>query len=255
MEMNPKMAFKILGLGPGASLAQVKKSFRDLAKQYHPDRFSPDPSPTSPNGETFSASAEARLNRMKEINQAFHFLVPLLTSTHVSTDKTSTDIPPSTMAKKVRASRDRDSSDKASSGKDISFLDLLKMLKKRFVFYNKPGSQPNPIVQPPLKPRERPKNNPMKKVRFATILNTLHPAGTVDKKRMNRGRDCRTPSRDSKRLVPASGDHPYNRFLKYMALKKQIDARKRPGGEQNYSRIEKIRPVTRVNPIGNKQKS
>ncbi len=160
MEMNPKTAFKILGLGPGASLAQVKKSFRDLAKQYHPDRFSPDPSPTSPtspNGETFSASAEARLNRMKEINQAFHFLVPLLTPPHVSTDKASTDIPPSTMAKKARASRDRDSSDKASSGKDISFLDLLKMLKKRFVFYNKPDSQPNPIVQPPLKPRERPK--------------------------------------------------------------------------------------------------
>lgn len=240
MEMNQKTAFKILGLGPGASLPQVKKAFRDLAKQFHPDR--------SPTDETLPAPAEARLNRMKEINQAFHLLAPLLTRPDALTDKASTDIPPSFKAKKARASSDKDSNDK-----DIWFLDMLERLKKRFALYRKPGNQPNRFVQPPIKPRERQKKNPIKKARFAAILNTLHPDGTVDKT-MDRGRYFRTRSRDSRDLSRVADAHPYNRFLKYMALKKQIDARRRPSGEQNYSRIEKIGPVTRVNPIGNKHK-
>jgi len=244
MEMNQKTAFKILGLGPGVSLDQVKKAFRDLAKQYHPDRFASDPSPTD---ETLPAPAEARLNRMKEINQAFHLLLPLFTPDAL-TDKASTDIPPFFKAKKAR-----DSSDKDSSDKDISFLDMLQRLKKRFAFYKKPGNQPNRSVQPSLKSRERQTSKFVKTTRFATILNTLHPAGTVDKK-IDRGRYCRTRSQDSRDLPRVFEAHPYNRFLKYMALKKQIDARRRSSGEQNYSRIEKIGPVTRVNPIGNKHK-
>jgi hypothetical protein len=236
MEMNQKTAFKILGLGPGASLDQVKKAFRDLAKQYHPDR--------SPTDETLPAPAAARLNRMKEINQAFHLLLPLLTPTDAFTDKASTDIPPS--SSKVKKAR-------ASSDKDISFLDMLLRLKKRFALYRKPGNQPNPCVQPPLKSRERQTSKSVETTRFATILNTLHPVGTVDKK-MGRGRYCRTRSQGSRDLSPSFEAHPYNRFLKYMALKKQINARNRYRGEQNHSRIEKIGPVTRVNPIGNKHK-
>ena len=235
MEMNKKTAFKILGLGPGASLPQVKKAFRDLAKQYHPDRFLPD---RFPSDEILPAPAAARLNRMKEINQAFHFLLPLLTPDALI-DKVSTDIP-------------RASDDKASSDKDISFLDMLRRLSKRFELYRKPGNQ-NPCVQPPLKSRKRQTSKSVETTRFATILNTLHPAGTVDKK-MGRGRYCKTLSRDSRDLSPSFEVHPHNRFLKYMALKKQIDARNRYSGEQHYSRIEKIGPVTRVNSIGNKHK-
>ena len=37
--------YEILGLFPGASLAQVKKAHRNLAKQYHPDRFVSAPEP------------------------------------------------------------------------------------------------------------------------------------------------------------------------------------------------------------------
>jgi hypothetical protein len=240
MEMNQKTAFKILGLGPGASLDQVKKAFRDLAKQFHPDR--------SPTDEILPAPAEARLDRMKEINQAFHLLLPLLTPTDALTNKASTDIPPFFKAKKARASSDKDSSD------NISFLDMLQRLKKRFAFNRKPGNPPNRFVQPPLKSRERQKRKSVKITRFATILDTLYPAGTVDKK-MDRGRYCRTRSQDSRDLPRAFEAHPYNRFLKYMALKKQINARNRYSGEQNYSRIEKIGPVTRVNPIGNKHES
>jgi hypothetical protein len=239
MEMNQKTAFKILELGPGSSLDQVKKAFRNLAKRYHPDRFSPD---SSLAGETRPASAEAGLNRMKEINQAFHFLVPLLAPTDALTDKVTTDIPPSSKAKKARATCD----------KDIPFLDMLRRLKKRFAFYRKPGNQPNPCVQPPIKPRERQKIKSVKTTRFDTILNTLHPAGTIGKKSTSCSRGCRMPSQDSRVLPRASEAYPYNRFLKYMALKKQIDAGNRSSGEQNDSRIEKIGPVTRVNPIGNK---
>lgn len=240
MEMNQKTAFKILGLGPGASLDQVKKAFRDLAKQYHPDRFSPDRSPIDEIG---PAPAAARLNRMKEINQAFHFLVPLLTPTDALTEKASTDKPPSPKQKK------------ATGDKDPSFLDILRRLKKGLKFYRKSVRQPGPCVQPPLTPTERQKNKPVKTVRFATILNTLHPDRKVDKKSRGCGRDCRNSFRDSRGLFRVSGNHPYSNFLKYMALKKQIAAGNRPGGEQHTSRIEKIRPVTRVNPIGNKQKS
>lgn len=251
MGMNQKTAFKILGLGPGASLEQVKKAFRDLAKQYHPDRFSSDRSSSdrSPSGENGPARAEFRLNRMKEINRAFHFLLPLFPPTDALTDnKASSDKPPSSM--KPKPPSDKDSGNKVSS-----FLEIIGMFKKGLKFYRKPGSPPRPFVQPPLKPSAPQQNSSGKTARFSAILNTLHPDGPYDKKSTDCGRDCKIPSRDSRGRVRASGNHPYSSFLKYMALKKQIDARRRPRGEQNCSRIEKIQPVTRVTPIGNKHKS
>jgi hypothetical protein len=270
--MNQKTAFKILGLQPGASLDQVKKAFRDLAKQYHPDRFLPD---TSQAGHDRPDVAEIRLNRMKEINQAFHFLVPLLTPSDALTDKklrgkaprdkASADMPPSSRPKPARDLRDKVSRDRAprgeaprgeaSSPKALSLQDILRMFKKKFLFSRKQGSRPNPCAQSPLKPDEPKKNRFVKTARFSTILNTLHPAGTGDKKNRGQGQGARILSRDSKPLVRESAYQPYNRFLKYMALKKQIDAGRRPGREQNYTRIDKIHPVPRVNAIGNKDKS
>jgi DnaJ domain len=272
--MNQNTAFKILRLQPGASLDQVKKAFRDLAKQYHPDRFLPDASLA---GQDLPDVAETRLNRMKEINQAFHFLVPLLTPSDALTgknlrgkaprDKDSANMPPSSRPKPARdsrdkAPRDRAPRDKVSSPKPLSLQDILRMFKKRFVFCTKQGSRPNPCGQSRRKPDNPKKNRCVKPARFATILNTLHPAGTADKKNRGHGqgvkilsRDSRPPVRDSRRFVRDSEYQPYNRFLKYMALKKQIDTGRRPGREQNYNRIEKIHPVPRVNAIGNKDKS
>ncbi len=41
----PTDPYEVLGLFPGASLAQVKKAHRKLAKRYHPDRFMSAPEP------------------------------------------------------------------------------------------------------------------------------------------------------------------------------------------------------------------
>ena len=44
MEISSEYYYRILGLKPGASLAEVKTAYRNLAKIYHPDK---DPSPDS----------------------------------------------------------------------------------------------------------------------------------------------------------------------------------------------------------------
>jgi len=221
MGMNQKTALKILGLGPGASLAQAKKAFRNLAKQYHPDRYPPGLSANDDGAE----QAEARMNRMKQINQAFHLLAPLLGSADSLSGKVSTDKPPISKDKKTR------------SKQDISFMDILRMFKKelKFKFHRKAGFRPRPSVKQPLKSKVRRANRAGKTVRFATVLHSLHPIADFDKK--SRDRDSRV--------------HPYANFVKYMDLKKKIDARNR--SEQNFNRIEKIKPVTRVNPFGDKK--
>lgn len=57
--------YEVLGLFPGASLAQVKKAHRTLAKQYHPDRFA-----------TAPAAEQRRVaERMVRINAAYEELL------------------------------------------------------------------------------------------------------------------------------------------------------------------------------------
>ena len=57
--MSGKKLYRALGLAPGASADDIKKAFRKLARQYHPDR-NPD-----------DAKAE---ERFKEINNAYQVL-------------------------------------------------------------------------------------------------------------------------------------------------------------------------------------
>ena len=243
--MNQKSAFKILGLRPGASLVQAKKAFRNLAKQYHPDRHPSDlyPSDLYPSDEILSVRAEARMTKMKQINQAFHFLAPLLASD--LSGKASKKPPPIYKKKKTQ------------SKTDPLFQDLLKMLKKglklKFSRKAEVRRRPGPSVKQPLKSKVQRKSRAGKRDRFATILHTLHPGASVDKKNRDNGLEFRVQARDSNRLPRDSSVNPYGNFMKYMALKKTIDARTRR--EQNPGRIEKIGPVTRVNPIGDKNKS
>ena len=54
--------YRTLGLNPGASLDEIKKAYREMAKKYHPDHFS-DPH-----------AKELAEEKMAEINQAYDSL-------------------------------------------------------------------------------------------------------------------------------------------------------------------------------------
>lgn len=56
--------YEVLGVSPNASAAEIKKAYRTLSKEYHPDMV-------SHLGEEFRQVAE---EKMKEINEAYQFL-------------------------------------------------------------------------------------------------------------------------------------------------------------------------------------
>ncbi|HEY9597272.1 MAG TPA: DnaJ domain-containing protein, partial [Cyanophyceae cyanobacterium] len=55
--------YEILGLQPGASQADIKQAYRNLAKNWHPDRFSDAPQ--------LKQKAEEEI---KKINEAYQYL-------------------------------------------------------------------------------------------------------------------------------------------------------------------------------------
>ena len=67
MANDPNECFRILDLRPGASLDEIKRSYRELAKVWHPDRFSHDPS-------LLRKSQE----KMRQLNDAYQQLSALL---------------------------------------------------------------------------------------------------------------------------------------------------------------------------------
>ena len=254
MGMNQKTALEILGLGPGATLAQAKKAFRDLAKQYHPDRYSKD---LCPGDEIGAAQADARMSRMKQINQAFHFLSSLLAPPHGLAEKRSTQAPPFPPKEKSqeKEAQEKETQEEKAPGKtDIGFRDLFRFFKKKLNLNRHPKSdgQKETFVKPRPLSREHRKKRPVKEEGFATILHTLHPGASPHKRDHAFGRDSRDHSQDFKGPFPGARAHPYSNFLKYMDLKKKIDARARRRGEQTVNKIERIRPVTRVDRIGGK---
>lgn len=56
--------YKVLGVNRGATDDEIKTAYRNLAKKYHPDRYSKDP-----------AMAELASEKMKEINEAYDQIV------------------------------------------------------------------------------------------------------------------------------------------------------------------------------------
>ena len=80
---GPQDPYEVLGLFPGASIAQVKRAHRNLAKQYHPDRF----------GNTSDAERREAEQKMVQVNGAYAELVshvaptgPLLAPPRASLD-------------------------------------------------------------------------------------------------------------------------------------------------------------------------
>lgn len=67
--MDVKRYFEILELTPGASMDELNQSYKDLVNIWHPDRFAHNP--------RLKGKAEKRL---KEVNQAYEALKPLLSS-------------------------------------------------------------------------------------------------------------------------------------------------------------------------------
>lgn len=65
--MNIDYYYEMLGLKPGASEEEIKETYRDLVKVWHPDRFTHDPE--------LQKKAEEKL---KEINQAYQEIQDLL---------------------------------------------------------------------------------------------------------------------------------------------------------------------------------
>ena len=246
MAMNKNTALKILGLGPGASLDQAKKAFRDLAKRYHPDRYSKQ---VYPDDEIGSAQADARMTRMKQINQAFDFLSPLLVPNKLSPSngggEKASDSPFSQKNTPPKRSQAKTNPD---------FRDFWELLKRKLNLrrYRQsfvPKGRPVKPLVPSGGNREK---RLLKKEGFASILNTLHPGFASYKMKQNHGRSSGVQSPHPK---VTKGAHPYGNFLKYMDLKKKIDARARSCGGQTVHKIERIRPVTRVNPKGDKNES
>lgn len=58
-----ELHYRILGLHPNATAAEVKQAYRRLAKQWHPDRFSTDP-----------AQQQTAASRFQEINAAYAWI-------------------------------------------------------------------------------------------------------------------------------------------------------------------------------------
>lgn len=63
MSDERERCLELLGLKPGASAQEIKAAYRDMAKVWHPDRFSHDP-----------RLQEKAQNKLKEINEAYEAL-------------------------------------------------------------------------------------------------------------------------------------------------------------------------------------
>ncbi len=55
--------YEVLGISPGASEAEIKRAYRDLARKYHPDNYHENP------------LADLAQEKMKEINEAYDSLM------------------------------------------------------------------------------------------------------------------------------------------------------------------------------------
>lgn len=55
--------YKVLGVSPNATEAQIKEAYRELAKKYHPDKYVDNP------------LADLAAEKMREINEAYDYLM------------------------------------------------------------------------------------------------------------------------------------------------------------------------------------
>jgi hypothetical protein len=93
LSLDPTKAYEVLGAKPGISNRELKAAHRDLAKVWHPDRFTHDP-----------RLQEKAQEKLKEINEAYELLI---------SGKTPRPVPPARQEPRVQRAR--------SAGRGVSW--------------------------------------------------------------------------------------------------------------------------------------
>lgn len=113
--------YEILEIEPGASLAEIKHAYRDLAFVWHPDRFA--------HNDRLQQKAWARLT---EINQAYEELVLFLSQPEISSIEPELPPPPAPVPETLNRRGSRKPATKAGSKKSKISPKATSNSKKRF---------------------------------------------------------------------------------------------------------------------------
>lgn len=211
--MDLKTALAILNLDAAATLAEAKKAYRTLAKQYHPDVM----------GKTASTEKDSE-TRMKDINLAFRYLAPFLKQ-NAPVKKTSVKMP------------DAEPPEEKPETVNIweAVFNHCRQLLTRCIVQKK-TPQGNPKTPPP--PKQGLKRN---KEDFRTVLKNIKTGPFENEK---------TPSGRPKKKNP-SRKPSFGYYQRYMELKQKMKSgRSGKSTETSINPITKIEPVTRVNAVG-----
>jgi len=211
--MDLKTALDILNLDAAATLAEAKKAYRALAKQYHPDVMD----------KTASAEKDSEA-RMKDINLAFRYLAPFL-KLNESVKKASVKTPDPEPQEEIP---------ETVNIWEAVFNHCRQLLTRCFVQQKPPQSMP----KKPSPPKQGLKRN---KEDFRNVLKNIKTGSLKDGK---------TPSGRPKKKNP-SPKPSFAYYQRYRELKQTMKSgRSGKAAETSINSIAEIEPVTRVNAVG-----
>jgi hypothetical protein len=246
--MDKTTALEILKLDKGASFEDAKKAYRTLAKEYHPDVAWKNGRPGEDKG-----------LKMKEINLAFRYLVPLLDSGSTGgKERQSADAGQSIKKRPSNDNAPEGQPGKGQSGKAgpaqhpfNAFFLFLRQISGRAAGFFKSKGKGRAFKQTTESQKQAPKSPPQssgktmertgRKKAFKDVLDQVHPGGRVGK--------TGAAMPDNKSGWQKAG--PFCGYGHYMSLKQKIKSG-RPGQHQGMGigRIEKIKPVRPIRPVG-----
>ena len=207
--MDTRQALDILHLSDDAFLEDAKASFRNLAKQYHPDKLN---------------NSNRKINaheRMKEINLAFQILKGELK-------------PKEKIILKQKKTRKTTKIKKTSTfhGLEALFKRIHKeFFKKTKVKKRKPSET--------FKKTKTTQTFVKKKKIFDSVLNkTIKSSLNINFEKSGQRFSSRTGSKQKINLK--------NNFLKYMELKQKIRSKRRYNNFEGFGPIEKISPISSI---------
>jgi DnaJ-class molecular chaperone len=230
--MDKKNALKILNLGTKASFEDAKKSYRDLAKKYHPD--------VVVKNSSLEKDAESK---MKDINLAYRYLAPKLRSNKSAGEKKSSKYKQSHQQPHKQSKDHRNTGKKESPEKDVGSMESIgKKIIESFTkaFFKKP------TTIKPLRKKNRKEQVVRKrtgKVFFEDVFKQVHK-GSIPK----------TRTKKKKNTGYANKKGPSDYYQRYMILKRKMTSvQSRTNQDLTIQRVEKIDPVRPVNPISKKK--